>query len=113
MKAHIETKLLSVNAAWKGQRFKTDAYKAYERKLLLLLPKMKVPDPPFILYLDFGMSNPRADFDNPVKLIVAIAQKKYGFNDCDIISAHITKQIVAKGQEYFTFRLESAHGDEF
>ena len=29
----IEIKPLSVNTAWKGRRFKTDAYKAYEIEL--------------------------------------------------------------------------------
>lgn len=37
----IETKPLSVNACWKGRRFKTDVYKQYELEVLLLANKTK------------------------------------------------------------------------
>lgn len=35
----LKTKPLSVNAAWKGRRYKTDLYKAYETELLYLLKR--------------------------------------------------------------------------
>lgn len=38
----IKIKPLSVNDAWKGQRFKTKEYKQYEQDLMFILPKTKI-----------------------------------------------------------------------
>jgi Holliday junction resolvase RusA-like endonuclease len=105
-KMRIEYKPLSVNECWKGRRFKTDAYKQYERDLLFLLPKYELPQAPYSLVLTFGVSTQNADFDNPVKPFVDILQKKYGFNDRDILQATIQKRIVKKGSEYINFSIE-------
>jgi hypothetical protein len=40
----IQIKPLSVNAAWKGRRFKTDEYKVYEQVLMYKLPVIEVPE---------------------------------------------------------------------
>jgi Holliday junction resolvase RusA-like endonuclease len=106
LKWYVHTKPLSVNKAWKGVRYKTDAYKAYETIVLLRLPRIIVPEPPFKLTLEFGFSNKASDFDNGVKCFVDILQKKYGFNDRDIYEALIRKKIVPKGKEYVSFSLE-------
>lgn len=98
---------MSVNKAWQGKRFKTKEYKNYETKLLLLLPKIKIPEPPYKIVYEFGFSSKLSDIDNPQKLIGDILQKKYGFNDRDIYELHSYKKIVPKGQEYFTFELTS------
>lgn len=101
----INIKPLSVNQAWKGIRYKTDAYRSYEKAVLLMLPKMKVPDGPLSIKLVFGFSNSLSDFDNGIKLVVDIMQKKYGFNDKEIFEAHVQKVKVPKGQEYFEFEI--------
>lgn len=100
-------KLLSVNECWQGKRFKTEAYKAYEYELLLTLPLQKLPQPPYSIYFEFGASNKSADWDNPIKPLQDILQKKYGFNDKDIFEAHVLKKVVAKGAEYFFAKLET------
>lgn len=102
-----EIKPLSVNDCWRGQRFKTPAYKAYERELLYTLPPQKLPKPPYSIYFEFGLSNSLSDYDNPIKPIQDILQKKYGFNDKDIICAQIRKCKVDKGKEYFHVRLSN------
>ncbi|MCP4989348.1 MAG: hypothetical protein GY928_25815 [Colwellia sp.] len=104
----INIKPLSVNEAWKGRRFKTDAYKAYETTLLWMLPaSFKVPDSPCLeLFLEFGFSNKSSDFDNPVKPFVDILQKKYNFNDSRIYKTTIVKTIRSKGGEYIRFELK-------
>jgi hypothetical protein len=38
----INEKPLSVNLAWQGKRFKTPAYKKYEKEMLLRMPAKKV-----------------------------------------------------------------------
>lgn len=103
---HIRMKPLSVNEAWKGKRFKSDRYKAYEMEMLLRLPPGRLPNPPYRVFYEFGFSNSQADFDNPCKPLGDILQKKYGFNDKEIYEAHIRKVLVKKGQEYLKVRIE-------
>lgn len=97
----INEKPLSVNQAWQGKRFKTPAYKDYEKEVLLMMPKAKV-DTEEMLRVEFffGFSNKASDLDNPVKLLMDIAQKKYGFNDKNVFEMNIRKCIVKKGEEF-------------
>jgi Holliday junction resolvase RusA-like endonuclease len=103
----VKIKPLSVNLCWQGQRFKTPEYKRYETAVLLMLPKFKLPEPPYRFTLELGMSNIMSDWDNPVKPIQDILQKKYGFNDRHVMEANVKKVKVAKGAEYFSFKLET------
>jgi len=103
----VDIKPLSVNIAWKGRRYKTPEYKNYEKAVLLMLPKIKMPEPPFKMELVFGFSNRLADIDNPTKMIVDICQKKWKFNDRDIYELNIKKQITKKGKEFFKIKIET------
>lgn len=98
-------KPLSVNKCYTGQRWKTDAYRSYEKEMLARLPAMKLPPPPFFIAFEFGMSNSRGDLDNPTKICQDILAKKYGFNDSSVMELHIRKVIVPKGEEYISFSL--------
>jgi len=97
----INEKPMSVNLAWQGKRFKTPAYKQYEKAMLLMMPKAKV-DTEEMLRVEFffGFSNKASDLDNPVKLLMDIAQKKYNFNDKNVFELNIRKCIVKKGEEF-------------
>lgn len=101
----VNVKPLSVNSAFKGQRFKTKEYQDYERKVLALLPNIKIPDAPYEIYLKFYFSNSGSDVDNPVKLAVDIMQKKYFFNDKLVYKITSEKALVKKGQECFEFMI--------
>ena len=101
----IAIKPLSVNEAWKGQRYKTDKYRQYQNTLLWLLPKMTVPAPPYEIRFKFGFSNSLSDWDNPVKPTQDILSKKYGFNDKMIRRAIVETEIVKRGREYFEFEI--------
>jgi len=97
----IDEKPLSVNLAWQGKRFKTPAYKNYEKAMLLMMPKAKVNTKEMLrVEFFFGFSNKASDLDNPVKLLMDIAQKKYGFNDKNVFELNIRKCLVKKGQEF-------------
>jgi Holliday junction resolvase RusA-like endonuclease len=48
-----------------------------------------------------------SDWDNPVKPLQDILQKKYGFNDKDIFQGTVSKRKVNKGEEYFLVKLET------
>jgi len=103
----IDIKPLSVNNAWQGKRFKTPEYKTYERVLMYLLPKLSLPEPPFKLEMEFGFSNSASDWDNPIKPLQDILQKKYGFNDKDVFEAVVRKYKVSKGKDYLKFNITS------
>jgi len=97
----INQKPLSVNLAWQGKRYKTPAYKDYEKAMFLRMPASKV-DPAQMLRVEFffGFSNQASDLDNPVKLLIDIAQKKYGFNDKNVFELNVRKCLVKKGEEF-------------
>ena len=104
----IKTKPLSVNNAWKGKRYKTDQYKAYERLVLLSLPKLKEELPEMMrLEFCFGFSSRNSDVDNPVKLIIDIMQKSYNFNDSRVWEITARKVIVKKGDEFISIGIHS------
>ena len=97
----LNEKPLSVNEAWQGKRFKTPAYKAYEETILLIMPKGKIEAEQMLrVEFFFGFSNKASDLDNPVKLLLDIAQKKYGFNDKNVFELNVRKCIVKKGDEF-------------
>ena len=99
----IDIKPLSVNQAWKGRRFKTNAYKKYERDLLLLLPDLEVPAGDLEIYLKWGFSSAGSDWDNPIKPFQDILQKRYDFNDNRVLRGVVEKVKVKKGHEYIEF----------
>jgi len=102
----LNIKPLSVNQAWKGRRFKTSEYKAFERTVLLMLPrKLEIPEGPITLKLEFGFSNSNSDIDNPVKMFIDCLQKKYKFNDKRICELNIKKRPVKKGDEFINFKI--------
>lgn len=103
----INIKPLSVNAVWQGKRFKNKLYKQYEMDVSFQLPKFKLPEPPFRIYFEFGVSSKLADIDNPVKPFMDILQKKYGFNDREVYEMTLKKVDVKKGNEYIKWHIES------
>lgn len=102
----IEIKPLSVNEAWQGQRFKTQKYKDYEQDCFVLLTNGVVPKGvPLKVTLMFGVSNIGSDIDNPIKPILDIFQKKYGFDDKYIFELNVRKQMMKKGCEFIHFTI--------
>jgi len=102
----IVHKPLSVNEVWQGKRYKTPAYKAYEKQIVPELPEMVLPDPPYRLTLEWGFSSASSDWDNPIKPFQDILSKHYGFNDKLIFEGVVRKRKVKRGQEYIQFKLE-------
>lgn len=101
----IHRKPLSVNACWQGKRFKTPLYKDYEKEILELLPeKYEIPEGDLQVRYEFGL-NTMADWDNPVKPLQDILQKKYDFDDRRIMKAEVIKKVVKKGDGYFNFEI--------
>jgi Holliday junction resolvase RusA-like endonuclease len=46
-----------------------------------------------------------ADWDNPIKPLQDILQKKYGFDDRRIMKASVIKNVVKKGDGYLNFSI--------
>ena len=101
----LKIKPLSVNKCWQGKRFKTPAYKSYERLLLLSLKPLKLPESPYKINYVFGFSSQLSDIDNPVKPFQDILCKKYKFDDRSINEINIKKIIVPKGKEFIKFEI--------
>lgn len=103
----INVKPLSVNKVWQGKRFKTEEYNKYENILISNLPDIVVPKGNLEIFFQFGFSNPLSDWDNPVKPIQDVLQKRYNFNDKMIKRATVEIEDVAKGREYIVFKISS------
>jgi Holliday junction resolvase RusA-like endonuclease len=101
----LNIKPLSVNKAWQGRRYKTPAYKQYERAVVSMLPARQYT-PPFSISIIFGFSSNLSDIDNPLKLILDIFQMKYKINDKDIFELNVKKELVPKGSEFIKFNIE-------
>lgn len=103
----VEIKPLSVNQAFQGKRFKTKLYLAYEKEMWFKLKPMTLPEAPYYLKIDVGMSSSLADIDNFLKPFIDILQKKYGFNDKLIHKLKVMKHLTAKGNEFIDFEFKS------
>ena len=101
----INIKPMSVNRAWQGKRFKTKEYNTYILIVKSKLPKIEIPKDKLEIKFRFGFSNSSSDVDNPVKPIMDIMQKKYGFNDSRVYRITAEKEITKKGKEFFEFEI--------
>lgn len=104
---YLSIKPLSVNQAWKGKRFKTNKYLAYENDMFKILPKLNIIDPPYRLNIVVGFSSKSSDLDNILKPFLDILQKKYNINDKDFKILHIEKQMVSKKNDFISFEIVS------
>ena len=102
---NIPIKPLSVNKAWQGRRFKTPEYKQYEKDVLTMLPKVRIPEGNLEIDLDVYFSNKASDVDNVAKPFIDILQKKYRFNDSRVYTLILTKFICKKGDERIEFEI--------
>ena len=103
----IKIKPLSVNQAWKGRRFKTQAYKDYEQELYYMLPNLSIPKDEISLQIAWGFSNSASDIDNPIKPFLDVLQHKYNFNDRMIYELILKKQLVTKTNDFINFDIRS------
>lgn len=106
MTGYIRVKPMSVNEAWKGRRFKSAEYEAYEWEVYPKLKPIIIPDGKLSLFLTFYLSNKLADIDNPVKPFLDVLQKRYKFNDRDVYEMRVVKKIVKKGEEGIYFKID-------
>ena len=109
MVINLSVKPLSVNQCWQGRRFKTKAYKQYEKALLALLPNIEFQYKDNLeINIVFGFSSKTADIDNPLKPVLDILQKKYdGFNDRSVYRLTVDKVITKKKEEFISIKINN------
>ena len=107
MNFKIQIKPMSINAAFKGRKFRTKEYDIFIIKCLRLLPKeIEIPDKGNIkLAVEFGFSNKASDIDNCLKTFIDCLVKKYKVDDRFIYELHVFKAIVKKDEEYIKFKI--------
>jgi Holliday junction resolvase RusA-like endonuclease len=107
MDIKLQIKPMSINAAFKGRKFRTEEYNIFIIKCLRLLPdKIEIPDKTNIkLALEFGFSSKASDIDNCVKTFIDCLVKKYKVDDRFIYELHTFKTIVKKGEEFIRFKI--------
>ena len=107
----LNIKPLSINQAWRSScpRYRTKEYIQYERDLLLLLPKLNIPDGKLEIQYLWGLSSKLADVDSPIKQFQDILQKAYGFNDRRIYRIIVQKKDVEKNHEFISFTIGKFH----
>lgn len=93
MKQKIYIKPMSVNAAYTGVRYKTDALKAFKKEFLLKLKPMKLPEGKLMLHFMFGFLTAGSDLDNACKATQDCLAEKYGFNDNRIYGIRMDKVV--------------------
>jgi len=100
----LEIKPLSINDAYRGRRFRTPQYDTYIRQMMFALPdRLTIPESDIKLNIEFGFSHAGSDIDNGLKPFIDCLQKKYEFNDKNIIELFVRKNKVNKGYEYILF----------
>lgn len=99
----INIKPLSVNNAYRGKRYKTNDYKAYEQELFYKLPKLDIQGEELSILIIVGFKTKASDIDNILKPFIDILQKKYNFNDNMIYEIKIRKEI---GKEFIKFKIK-------
>lgn len=107
----LTIKPLSTNKAYctprKVKRYASKEYKRFKRNLMLILPKIEVPEGNLEIWIYIGVSNSGFDMFNAEKCFTDILQKKYGFNDNKIFMGHMKKEVVKKGEEYIAFEIKN------
>lgn len=63
----------------------------------------------FELKIQWGFATSLSDVDNPIKTLLDVLQRWFGFNDKQILSISATKKVVGKGKEYINFTLTEIH----
>ena len=104
MQINLEIKVspLSVNKAWQGRRFKSDAYKQFIRDVSIVLPVAKntIKNEVEIYYTFYIKNFGNADVDNLIKTAQdQIVEKRYIIDDRKIIFLQAKKIKVKNYQD--------------
>jgi len=104
-------KPLSINAAYTLKRKKSAKYRKFEELMALELfgyeipPNRNVAEMRFKLDIQWGFATSLSDVDNPIKTLLDVLQRWFGFDDKQIMKIAATKVIVGRGREYLSFTL--------
>lgn len=107
----VDIKPLSVNEMYigrrNGTRVKSPKYRNWKKTILSMMPKIELPEPPYMIIYEFGFSSKGSDIDNAVKPFQDVLQEVYGFNDNKIHEFTARRVNVKKGAEYIKFEINT------
>lgn len=99
MQFTIPLKPLSVSKAWQGRRFKTQAYKQFERDCALFVPKEQQSGQVEVSIEFFVKNVKRIDVDNMLKTILDVLTKCGVYeDDSNIYALHVYKEYAENEQ---------------
>jgi len=104
-------KPLSINAAYTLKRKKSAKYRKFEELMALELFGYEIPSRKdvksmrFKLDIHWGFATSLSDVDNPIKTLLDVLQRWFGFDDKQIMHIAATKTVVGRGQEFISFTL--------
>lgn len=101
----LKIKAVSLNACYRGRRFKTPLLESFKEEVYLKAPKIQIPAGKLQVKFIFGVSSKNSDGDNLIKVFQDALAEKYGFNDKMIYKWDIEKVDVKKGEEYIDFEI--------
>ena len=103
----LKIKPLSVNEAYRGKKWRTPKHDIFKTAIKYLLPpSYNIPEAPFCIHFEFGVSSSLSDGDNLIKCAQDSIADKYGFNDRLIRRWIVDIELVKKGEEYISFKIE-------
>ena len=101
MKIRYDISPLSINSAWRGRRWKTPEYEAYETELLYKLPKKKMITGPVKVHYKFFVKNYGGrDTSNMIKLLEDILVKQ-GYIEDDRKVIRVSAEKIRSKEESF------------
>jgi len=111
-------KPLSINAAYTLKRKKSAKYRKFEEMMALELFGYEIPNKKdvkamkFKLDIHWGFATSLSDVDNPIKTLLDVLQRWFGFDDKQIMHIAATKTVVGKGKEFINFTLTEIQSTE-
>ena len=102
-------KAFSTNDLYAGRKVRSFKYKNFRKVVLDFLNKNYEQRVDLagnlVLTLEIGYSSPLSDASNGIKGIEDVVSEYFKFNDKQIVTLHVDKFLVDKGQEYMTLKI--------
>jgi len=106
----IPIKAISTNKLYGGKKTRSWYYRKYRKQIFQYLGE-HCPDPVCLsgnltLQMDVGFSSPLSDASNSIKGVEDCISEFYTFNDRQIVTIHVDKWLVNKGEEFTHIRIK-------
>jgi len=104
VRLNIPHSAISTNQLHLGRKVRSYEYKKFRKEVFAYLADNIKADVKLegnlIFKMEVGLSNPLSDASNTMKGVEDVLAEYFQFNDRQIVSIHIDKYLVNKGEEY-------------